>query len=124
MRKKIRPLIFTSVLAIMIGAIFLAGWPQLSSGQSNFYLYQLEVHCIPRAAAVIFTVQGSGMMGTKQECAGKCGDGIVTLDAALAKFPAGVSAALKAEVEKHQENAAAARRPKRWRHWCARSTTC
>lgn len=106
MRNRTRLLISRSVL-LMIGAIFLAGWPQLSYGQSDFYLYQLEVHCIPRAAAVIFTVQGSGMMGTKQVCAGKCDGGIVTLDEALAKFPAGVSAALRAKVAQHEADAAA-----------------
>jgi hypothetical protein len=99
MRNRTRLLAPTSVLITMIGAIVFSGWPQLSSGQSDFYLYQLEVHCIPRAAAVIFTVQGTGMMGTKQVCAGKCDGGIVTLDEAFAKFPAGVSATLRTQVE-------------------------
>jgi hypothetical protein len=94
----------------MIGAVYLVGWPRLSSGQSNFAMHQLDVHCIPRAPAVSFTQAGSGMMGTQWVCAGICDGRIVTLDEALAKFPAGVSTALRVQVDKYQADAAAGKR--------------
>ena len=110
MRKRIRPLISTSALVIMVGAIFFAGKPELSSAQNApFKSYQLRVFCgnsaIPTEA--FWHDVGEDSMGVNVRCAGNCPGGKVPLADALAGLPAEVSAALKAKVEKHQENAAA-----------------
>jgi hypothetical protein len=118
--KRARLLISNSVLVMMIGGIFLAVKPELSSAQDGgFRTYKLVVYCgNSGVATVIFGhevttggTQGRPLMGTHSICAGDypgCGTGgTVSLEAALAGLPAQVSAALKAKVDKHQENAAA-----------------
>jgi hypothetical protein len=120
MRKRARLLISNAVLIMIIGAIFFAGKSQLSSAQNaEFKTYQLAVYCgNSGVATVIFghkvtsggTV-GRPLMGNKAICAGNCRKGAVTIAVtiadALAGLPAEVSAALKAKVAQHQENAAA-----------------
>lgn len=111
-----RLLISTSVLVIVIGAIFLAGKPELSSAQNEgFKSYQLLVFCGDSSlAAATFWHEvtdggtvGRPLMGLKTICAGKkCSGGPVTLANALAQVPANVSAAIQAKVDKHQENLA------------------
>ncbi len=116
MRKRTRLLVSTSVLVIVIGAIFLAGKPRPSSAHDDgFKMYQLLVFCGDSGlASAIFghvvteggTV-GRPLMGTKSICVGKCGgDGTVLLADALAGLPAAVSADLQAKVDKHQADAA------------------
>jgi hypothetical protein len=117
MRKTTRLLISTSALVIMIEAAFFAGKLELSSAQDGgFKMYQLLVFCGNSGlASAIFghTVTEGGtvgrpLMGTKSICVGNCGGGgTVSLEDALAGLPAEVSAALKAKVDKHQEDAAA-----------------
>lgn len=110
MRKRIRPLISTSVLVIMIGAIFFAGKPQpLYAQNAPFKSYQLRVFCenAQVATATFWYDVKEQSMGLKSICAGNCPEGTVTIADALAGLPPEVSAALKAMVEKHQENAAA-----------------
>jgi hypothetical protein len=94
---------------MMIGAIFLAAKPELSSAQNAPYRsYQLKVYCEnSQVASATFWHDVGTSMGLKQICAGKCPRGTVPLAEALAGLPAEVSAALKAKVDKHQENAAA-----------------
>jgi hypothetical protein len=118
MRKRTRLLISTAVLVMVIGAIFLAVKPELSSAQdAEFRSYQLVVYCgNSGVATVIFGHEvtsggtvGRPLMGNKSICAGNCpgGTGTVPLAAALAGLPAQVSAALQAKVDKHQADAAA-----------------
>lgn len=109
MRKRARSLISMSVLVMMIGAIFLAVKPELSSAQNAPYRsYQLKVYCEnAQVASATFWHDVGTSMGLKQICAGNCPGGTVPLAAALAGLPAEVSAALQAKVDKHQENAAA-----------------
>lgn len=112
MRKRTRLLISTSVLVLMIGAIFFAGKPELSSAQNEgFQIYQLLVFCgNSSVASATFSQKateggtvGRPLMGTHTECVGNyCGGGKVSLADALARFPAKVSAALKAQVERHR----------------------
>ena len=102
MRKRIRPLISTSALVIMVGAIFFAGKPELSSAQNApFKSYQLRVFCgnsaIPTEA--FWHDVGEDSMGVNVRCAGNCPGGKVPLADALAGLPAAVSAALMAKVE-------------------------
>ncbi|RPH75855.1 MAG: hypothetical protein EHM80_15620 [Nitrospiraceae bacterium] len=94
---------------MMIGAIFLAVKPELSSAQNAPYRsYQLKVYCEnSQVASATFWHDVGTSMGLKQICAGNCPRGTVPLAEALAGLPAEVSAALKAKVDKHQENAAA-----------------
>lgn len=118
MRERIRTIILLSALLLMIGAIFLVGKPQPSSAQNApFKSYQLRVFCgnsaIPTEA--FWHDVGEDSMGVNVRCAGNCPGGNVPLADALAGLPAAVSAALKAMVEKHQENAAAG---KGWRLTC------
>lgn len=105
-----------SVLVVMIGAIYLAGKPELSLAQSDgFKMYQLLVFCGGTSlASKIFghTVTEGGtvgrpLMGTKSICVGNCGGDSVSLENALAGLPAAVSANLKTQVDKHQADAAA-----------------
>jgi len=99
---------------IIFGAIFFAAKPWPSSAQyEGFELYQINVHCGDSTlVSKIFTHRvttggtvGRPLMGTVIRCAGKkCPGGPVTLDAALAGFPAQVSAGLRAQADKYQEN--------------------
>lgn len=94
----------------MIGAIFFAGKPQPSLAQNApFKSYQLRVFCDnPKAATVTFWHDVPEVsMGVKLLCAGKCKGKTVPLAAALAGLPTAVSVALRASVEKHEEDAAA-----------------
>jgi hypothetical protein len=100
----------------MIGATFFIWKPEPSSAQyEGFELYQINVHCGDSTlVSKIFTHRvttggtvGRPLMGTVTRCAGKkCPGGPVTLDAALAGFPAQVSAGLRAQADKYQENLA------------------
>ena len=116
MRERTRLLISMPVLLMIIGAIFLAGKPELSFAQDEgFKTYQLLVFCDNSAvASAIFGYEvtqggtvGRPLMGLKSICVGKCGGGTVPLADALAGLPDRVSAALQAQVDKHQEDAAA-----------------
>lgn len=109
MKNRTRLLISTSVLVMMIGAIFFVE-PQLSSAQNDgFEIYDLLIFCgdsgLPSAIFGHHVTEGGTvgrpLMGTKTMCVGNCPQGDVTLDAALAGLPAEVSAALRAKVEKH-----------------------
>ncbi|MGH6804512.1 MAG: hypothetical protein ACREC3_14275 [Methyloceanibacter sp.] len=117
MQKRSRLIISTSVLVVIIGAIFFAGKPQPSSGQvaraDDFRIYQLEVYCNDSGVATaIFKHEVTPSMGTKAvcvgrcDCDGKCGLNILIADE-LAKLHASVAAALMAKVEKHERDAAA-----------------
>jgi hypothetical protein len=124
MSKRTRLIISTSVLVVMIGAIFFAGKPELSSAQTEgFEIYQLSVHCgdsqLPSAIFGHRVTEGGTvgrpLMGTWSICAGNCPGGAVSYADALAGLPAAVSAALQAKVDKHQADAAAG---KGWRLNC------
>jgi len=93
----------------ILGFIFLAGWLAPSFGQKDdFADYQLRVHCSdPQVANVIFSVKGTGMMGMKVLCAGKCDGKTVSFEEALAGLSAGVTAGFRAELQKHEVKAAA-----------------
>ncbi len=102
------------VLALLIGSIFFAGKPQVSSAQNEgFQSYQLLVFCENSSlAAATFWYEmppgggtvGRPLMGLKTVCAGKkCGGGPVTLAAALAQLPPRVSTAMQSKVDAYQE---------------------
>jgi hypothetical protein len=90
------------ICAVAIAGLFGPG-RQPSSAQ-NFKSYQLRVFCgnspIP-TNSFWHDVNGDlNSMGVKVVCAGNCPGGRVSLADALAGLPAGVSAALRSEVEK------------------------
>src|SRR5688572_30925161 len=98
MRHGTRLLISTSVLVMVVGS-----WQPSFGQKDEFYLYQLHVYCNdPQVASAAFTVKGTGMMGTKVLCAGKCEGKTVSFEEALAGLSAGVTAGLKAELQKHE----------------------
>lgn len=110
MRERIRTIILLSALLLMIGAIFLAGKPELSFAQGDvFELYYLYVHCGSKelpAAEFVHRVQEGGTVGrpvagTEVICVGNCAFGTFTLADKLAKLPAPVRVALQAQVDKH-----------------------
>lgn len=119
MRKRIRPLSYTTVLVMLIVAIFLVGMASPAYAQKEgFRTYKLVVYCgNSGVASVIFSHEvteggtaGRPLMGTHVENVGNCPSckGVpVPLVDALAKLPVEVSAALKAMVDKHQADAAA-----------------
>src|SRR5688572_26203975 len=101
--------ISTIVLTLLIGSIFFAGKPQVSSAQNEgFQSYQLLVFCEDSSvAAATFWYEmppgggtvGRPLMGLKTVCAGKtCRGGPVTLAAALAQLPRNVSSAMQSKV--------------------------
>lgn len=116
MSKRTKLLIYAAALIIAIGVIFLAGKPELSSAQeaaplskqdAPFKTYILSVNCGNSQTATFFYEVPEKAMGNKEICAGRCPEGNVSLADALAPFPAGVSAAFRAKVAKHEEDAAA-----------------
>lgn len=90
--------------------LFAAGILVASVARADkFKMYQLQVYCEnSQVATVIFGhIVTEPSMGTKVMCAGRCRGGMVPIADVLAGLPAEVSAALRAKVEKHEENAAA-----------------
>lgn len=122
MRKRTRPLISTSVLVMMIGAIFFAGVPELSAQKvDGFVLYEFYVYCgdsgLPSAPGFTYEAteggtEGRPLMGTHTFCVGNCGGdtGPVRLSDELAKLPAHAATGLQAMVDEYQANATAEKR--------------
>ncbi|MGQ0761965.1 MAG: hypothetical protein ACT4OT_08115 [Acidobacteriota bacterium] len=114
MRKRVKLLVSASAIAIAIGAIFLAEKPRPASGQvadyNDFYLYQLNVNCTDSGLVTkIFTVQGTGKMGTHVTCAGRCWGRMTTFAQAVAGLPAKVSEAFSAKIDEYDADLAARR---------------
>jgi len=107
MRKRIRLVVLLVYVATAVVVVFFARKPQTAAGQqSDFYLYQLNVNCTDSGLVTkIFTVKGSGKMGTHVFCAGRCGGRMVTFTDAMAGLPAKVSQALSAELDKYDTDA-------------------